>query len=379
VWLKVQAVWQPDFFTRKGQGRKTSERKLVLLILFSLKNKKMKQEYHSNAVTNVHIRNQIKESILTNVELASKYDTSVATISKWKNRKGLSDKSSRPANIAYALSALERSLANSIRRASWLPLDEVFEIMIDINPKISRSSVYRELRRNGLNQVPQKEREKAKKFKEYEPGYLHMDVTYLPKFNGTKYYLFVAIDRATRTLFHNVYDAKTSDNAEDFMNKCLGFFPFGITHVLTDNGLEFTNRLIKSKKGNFCQKPSKLDIVCDENNIDHRLTKPNTPKTNGMVERVNGTIKNGTILKEEYQNVKEMKLALMTFMVHYLLYRRHGGVRKELNVKTPFNAVEKWFEIKPEIFNENPIEFKNKILSLQTSFNTSFLKQPCET
>ena len=339
----------------------------------------MKQEYHSNAVTNLHIRTQIKESNLTNVELALKYNTSVATISKWKNREVLSDKSSRPYNIAYTLSSLEQSLVNSIRRTSWLPLDEVWEILIGINPEISRISVYRELRRNKLNKVPQKEREKAKKFKEYEPGYLHIDVTYLPKFNGTKYYLFVAIDRATRTLYYEVYAAKTNENAENFMNKCLNFFPFGITHVLTDNGLEFTNRLIKSKKGNFCQKPSKLDIVCDENNIDHRLTKPNTPKTNGMVERVNGTIKNGTILKEEYESEKEMKAALMSFLVYYLLYRRHGGVRKELNVKTPFQAIEKWFEMKPEIFKENPLEFKNKILTLKTSFNTSFLKQPCET
>ncbi len=27
--------------------------------------------------------------------------------------------------------------------------------------------------------------------------------------------------------------------------------------------------------------------------------------------------------------------ALIAFLVHYILYRRHGGLRKELNVKTP--------------------------------------------
>jgi transposase InsO family protein len=66
------------------------------------------------------------------------------------------------------------------------------------------------------------------------------------------------------------------------VNKCLDFFSFEISHVLTDNGLEFTNKLIKSKKGHYCQKSSKLDVVCDENNIEHRLTKPATPKTNGI-------------------------------------------------------------------------------------------------
>ncbi len=328
----------------------------------------MKQEYHSNAVTNLHIRSQIKTSNLTNLELATKYNTSTATISKWKNRKKLSDKSSAPHNIQYSLSGFEQNLAVSIRKTTWLSLDEIWEMLLDKNTIITRSSLYRTFCRNDVNKVPKQKREKAKKFKEYEPGYLHIDVTYLPKFDGAKYYLFVAIDRATRTLFYEVYDAKTSENAELFMNNCLEFFPFSITHILTDNGLEFTNRLIKSKKGLLCTKPSKLDVVCEKNNIDHRLTKPATPKTNGMVERVNSTIKNGTILKETYKNTEEMSIALNAFLIHYMLYKRHGGVRKELNVKTPFNAIEKWYELKPELFNQNPADFKNKLLTLKQHY-----------
>ena len=37
--------------------------------------------------------------------------------------------------------------------------------------------------------------------------------------------------------------------------------------------------------------------------IEHRLTKPATPKTNGMVERINGTIKNATVKAMTYQNI----------------------------------------------------------------------------
>jgi transposase InsO family protein len=40
-----------------------------------------------------------------------------------------------------------------------------------------------------------------------------------------------------------------------------------------------------------------MDEVCEKENIEHRLTRPSTPKTNGMVERANGTIKSNTILK----------------------------------------------------------------------------------
>jgi len=50
-----------------------------------------------------------------------------------------------------------------------------------------------------------------------------------------------------------------------------------------------------------------------------------------------------------------MNSALISFLVYYILYRRHGGLRKELKVKTPFDAIEKpvvskaepWFELKP--------------------------------
>ncbi len=90
---------------------------------------------------------------------------------------------------------------------------------------------------------------------------------------------------------------------------------------------------------------------------------------------------------EHGRNKEEMNSAFMAFLVHYMLYRRHGGVRKERGVKKPFQAVEKpvvskaepWFMLKPEIFKQNPRIFKNKILCLQSNKSPSFHKQPCET
>jgi transposase-like protein len=324
----------------------------------------MQQVYHSNAKTNLNIRYELQNNSGTNSELASRFKISEQTVSKWKNRDFLKDASSKPLNIQYALSDLEKTLAISLRTSSWASIDEIWENLLEINPKISRSSVYRCFVKENINQIPLEKKEKAKKFKEYQPGYLHMDVTYLPKFNGKSYYLFVAIDRCTRAMIYRIYENKTAENTEDFMDKCLDFFPFKITHILTDNGLEFTNRLLKSKKGDFCQKLSKMDVKSIENNIQHRLTEPFTPKTNGMVERVNGTIKNNTILKNQYQSFEEMKIDLNKFQVFYNIHRRHGSLRKELNVKTPLNAVEKWYQLKPEIFKITPDKFKTKILNL---------------
>ena len=323
----------------------------------------MKQSYHSNSTTNVRLRSEINKSKFPYRVLASQYGVSENTVGKWKNRTEFEDKSSRPHTIKYALDELEMRIAIELRCLTWWSLDEITEAINPAEPEKIRSAVYRTFVRENINTVPKKEKEKAKKFKEYDPGYLHIDVTYLPKINGVKYYLFVAIDRATRTLYYKIYDAKTSANAESFMLECLAFFPFGITHVLTDNGLEFTNHLIKNKKGEYTAKPSKLDIVCKQNGIDHRCTKPFTPKTNGMVEKANDIIKKGTIKKTNYNSLQEMNDDLMQFLVHYNLYRRHGSLRRELKVKTPFNAIEKWFELDPKIFKEKPCEFKNKILN----------------
>ena len=325
----------------------------------------MKQVYHSNATTNVRLRCEINKSTASNSVLSLKYNVSEKTVVKWKNRNNFVDKSSRPQTIKYALSELEMLIAVELRTLTWWALDEITEVINPEAPEKIRSAVYRTFVREAINKVPEKEKEKAKKFKEYDPGYLHIDVTYLPKINGVKYYLFVAIDRATRTLYFKIYNAKTSANAEDFMLRCLDFFPFGITHVLTDNGLEFTNRLLKDKKGKYCTKPSKLDVVCDKNLIDHRCTKPFTPKTNGMVEKANDIIKNKTIKITKYTNLEMMNQDLMNFLVHYNLYRRHGSLRRELKAKTPFNAVEKWQQLDPEIFTETTEAFKIKILNLK--------------
>ena len=92
-----------------------------------------------------------------------------------------------------------------------------------------------------------------------------------------------------------------------------------------------------------------------------------------MVERVNGTIKNATILREDYQDLDQMSMALMAFLVQYNVFRRHGSIRREQNVKTPFNAIEKWFQLEPELFKEKPCEFKKKLIKLSSVYESNIL------
>ena len=73
--------------------------------------------------------------------------------------------------------------------------------------------------------------------------------------------------------------------------------PYKIHTILTDNGIQFTNR--KADRWAFSHI---FDRVCLENGIEHRLTKVNHPWTNGQVERMNRTIKEATVKKIPLSN-----------------------------------------------------------------------------
>ena len=89
-----------------------------------------------------------------------------------------------------------------------------------------------------------------------------------------------------------------------------------------------------------------------------------------MVERDNSIIKGSTIKVTDYRSIEELQIDLNKFLVYYNTCRRHGSLRKELSIKTPFDAVKKWFDLEPEIFKILPSNF-TILLWLE-------MVQPCE-
>lgn len=76
-----------------------------------------------------------------------------------------------------------------------------------LNPNVSRSGLDRYLRRHGVSNLqalpPKAPKPGHKPFRAYEPGYLHVNVKYLPQMadEERRRYLFLAINRATRWVF----------------------------------------------------------------------------------------------------------------------------------------------------------------------------------
>ena len=53
---------------------------------------------------------------------------------------------------------------------------------------------------------------------------------------------------------------------------------------------------------------------------------------------------------KKYNNIDELEADLRKFLIYYNINRSHGGLRKELKVRTPYEAVKSWFEIEPNEF-----------------------------
>ena len=111
-------------------------------------------------------------------------------------------------------------------------------------------------------------------------------------------------------------------------------YPIKIHRILTDNGSEFTYKLLPKKKQT--QKEHPFDEVCRKNGTKHKLIKFKHPWTNGQVERFNGLMKNGTTKKCRYKNLEEMIEDIKRWVIWY-----NGECKlKSLKRMTPNQAVQ---------------------------------------
>lgn len=310
--------------------------------------------YHRNAKTNIAQREHIQVNrLMPNRVLAKQLLVSHTTVGNWKNSQQTEDHSSRPHRIHYALTKAEERIIIKVRDQGLFTLDELLEALEPYIERLNRSNCYRTLLRYKRNRFSDQEGKKRKQFAQYDPGFLHIDVFYLPRFGpkGKKkrYYCFLAIDRATRLLLLEVYPHKSAKEAGDFLMKCMQFFPFQIHHVLTDNGREFVVKGTKNLYGRIAS-GNLFEIICQIAGIEHRKTKAKHPWTNGMAERAIRTVKDHTFKAHHYQNIYETIAGLKKFERKHNLERR----QRVLKQSTPYQKVLEWYEKKPDLFVHHP-------------------------
>jgi len=313
----------------------------------------MGQILHGCATTTEAVRRAIQDSQESLRVLARRYGINPKTVAKWKKRSFIKDLPTGPREPrSTILTVEEEAIIVAFRRHTLLPLDDCLYALQATIPHLTRSSLHRCLQRHGISRLPEVEGDKPakQKFRRYPIGYFHIDIAEVRTAEG-KLYLFIAIDRTSKFAFVNLVERANTKTASAFLDALVEVVPYRIHTILTDNGIQFAD-LPKNRKGptaTFRGHP--FDRACQRHGIEHRLTKPNHPWTNGQVERMNRTIKEATVKRYHYDSHDQLRCHLDDFVSAYNFARR----LKTLKGLTPYEYICKIWTKQPERFRLNPI------------------------
>jgi transposase InsO family protein len=269
---------------------------------------------HKNDTTTPAVRATIQQSSANDYELARQYGVSRQTIRRWRKRNSVLDASHTPHRLQTTLNAAQEELVIYLRSQLRLSLDDLLAVVHEF----------------------------------IEPGYVHLDVKDLPQMadETARRDVFVAIDRATRWAFIALKSHKTAAAAKSFLNALHKAAPFRVHTLLTDNGQEFTDHQLGARAKDASGLHA-FDALREALGIEHRLTRPKSPQTHGMVERFNGRLEQ--VLRSHHFNSAQ---DLATTLHRYVwLYNEHLP-QKALEHLTPLQAMKRWRSSHPHLFSK---------------------------
>jgi transposase InsO family protein len=322
----------------------------------------MGQILHGSATTTEAVRRAIQHSQESLRVLAKRYGINQKTVAKWKRRSSVTDLPTGPKQArSTVLSLEEEAIVVSFRKHTLLPLDDCLYALQPTLPHLTRSSLHRCLQRHGISQLPQVEGEASvkRKFKAYPIGFFHIDIAEVRTEQG-KLYLLVAIDRTSKFAFVEMHQKVARSTAADFLRRLIAAVPYKIHTVLSDNGTHFTtpgntgSAAPDIRAAMDAGEPlwaHAFEYACAQNHIDHRLTKPKHPWTNGQVERMNRTIKDATVKRFYYETHEQLRTHLADFVTAYNFARR----LKTLKGLTPYEFICKLWTKEPQRFTLDPL------------------------
>jgi transposase InsO family protein len=294
-------------------------------------------DLHQNARLTFRSRETLAKKILierlTLNAAAAAFNVSRKTAAKWAGRyrdwglPGLRDRSSRPLYCPRRTSSQLIAQVIALRRQ----LHPAYQIAQAT--QLSPATVSRILQRAHLNRW--RHLHPAPPVLRYEhpaPGdLLHLDIKGMtryqqvsirgdgrrrgrPQFAGWQA-LHVAVDDHSRLAFSRMLPNQQNQTAIAFLHAAVAFYAqHGITirRLLTDNG--------------SCYRSRHFRAACLQLGIQHRFTRPYTPRTNGKAERFIQTALREWAYVRHYLNSEERDQHLLPWLEFYNLHRPHGSL-----------------------------------------------------
>ncbi len=245
---------------------------------------------------------------------------------------GLLDRSSRPHHSPSRCSARQERLVERLRRR-----EKLGPVRIGYRLGMAASTVYRVLRRLGLQRLAWLDRPSGMVIRRYEhahPGdLLHMDIKKLgriPPGGGWRAhgrgkapgkrrvgyaYIHSVVDDHSRLAYSEVLADEQATTTVAFFGRAVVWFAarkVDIHAVLTDNGSAYRS--------------TRFADACRTLGIRHRRTRPYRPQTNGKVERFNRTLLEEWAYVRVYRSEPARTRALDRWLHRYNHHRCHTAL-----------------------------------------------------
>jgi transposase InsO family protein len=301
---------------------------------------------HKNARLTPSGRERIARQVLsgqTPKAIAKAAGVCPRTVRKWveryqrEGRAGLQDRSSRPHQLYRPMPQTVVEQVEQLRRQRCTGK----QIAADLG--ISPATVSRILKRLGLNRIAALEpATPVRRYERERPGELiHIDIKKLGRFaqpghrvtgrrqgcrnEGAGWeFVHVAIDDHSRIAFAKIMPSEKKRSATSFLKAAIAHYQslgINVERVMTDNG--------------SCYKSFAFRGLCKRLGLKHIRTKPYTPRTNGKAERFIQTSLREWAYAQAYQNSRQRKAELPSWLHRYNWHRPHAGIGD----KTPISRL----------------------------------------
>lgn len=303
--------------------------------------------FHRNAKLGLSGRFALVQAIaagMTFKAAAAAFRVSPATAHRWWHRwlaasaderctrACLFDRSSRPRSSPRRLAdAVEERICECRRHTGWGPR------LVGALTGVAHSTVWKVLKRHGLSRPPRPLREPANRYEWPCPGdLLHMDVSRYARFDRPGHavtsdrhttaerrrrkpgydYAHAIVDDHSRLAYVELLDDERASTVTGFVERALAWFAdLGIhaKRLMTDNA--FVNVRNQS-----------LRALLAQHDIEHILTRPYRPQTNGKVERFHQTMAREWGYGVIYRSHHHRRQALPHWLDHYNTRRPHSSI-----------------------------------------------------
>ena len=283
-------------------------------------------------------------------EAAIRYKVSRKTVHKWLRRydgtlESLSDQSHRPKTSPRKHTDDElRKIRRRLKRHKWKDLILAYQELVERDGYTRSYGGFKRIAAKLRSEKAEKKRKRKRKPKPYQraeyPGQkVQIDVKYVPSYcvtNGEKYYQYTAVDECSRWTYREMYDEHSTFSSRSFMENLVRKAPFPIREVQTDNGTEFTNRLLVKKSDHL----TLFEEYLKENGILYHRIQIATPRHNGKVERQHR-------IDEErfYSNMRMYSLEDDLKQLAVYQQKSNDYMKQCLGMKTPNQILEQYLAV----------------------------------